>query len=82
MSTDQRIGQFSVNQKLIDRDWKGIALLLSDVLIIRAEAHYASDSIHYTAIGEKFDLRPEGELPPWYRCEVIDGKAVFKRIDE
>ena len=71
-----RLGQILVSLKEIRRDYESVAQVFGwlKLVPVRAELLYASMSIEYLAISERFREIPEGSPVPRYEIKVRRGE--------
>ena len=61
---DRQLGRFFIcNVRGLLREAQ---LVLSGLVVVRAEMMYEKDGIEYTALGDAFDPVADGEEIPWY----------------
>lgn len=61
-----RYGWFRIPRLMIDTDPQNALLVQRDILIVRAQADFRSDSIEYLGICEGWDEIGDGETAPTY----------------
>lgn len=71
----RRLGIFLVSEALIRNDPEETIKIFKDMIVVRAESHYAGREIEYTAMSKHFDISKEGSLIPTYI-------GLFTRDDE
>lgn len=75
-----RIGSFRITLETLDhleeeQTATVLALLMAQVVIVRAECDYASRTIEYTAYCKGFDEVPQGEKPPTYQWLITKSEV-------
>ena len=74
---ERRIGKFKVSHAMI-RQWKSLHPVMSKVVVVRAESHFSTDVIEYTAFSKLFEITEEAFVPPCYEFILtrIKGKPL------
>ena len=62
----RRLGIFLISEALIRNDPEETIKIFKDMIVVRAESHYAGREIEYTAMSKHFDISKEGSLIPTY----------------
>lgn len=73
----KRLGRFVIGYNFIE-DREGIIakLMLSGMVVIRADHRYDMNAIEYMALHDDFDEMPAGHEAPWY-----DARMNEQRVD-
>ena len=71
---DRRLGQFSIPFELIDEAPDVARAVVHGVIVVRAEAMFATGRIAYVGISDAFDPVETGAVPPTYEA-VVEGKT-------
>jgi len=75
-------GNFKVSIHLIESNPKSVMMIMSDIIIVRAECMYMEEIIQYQGISEKyFDEIELGELIPDYQFIMKDDKIIANRLN-
>ena len=81
MINKRKRGYFRVSNELIENSPNAVKLILSEMLVVRAEALYAIDSIEYTALSDLFEECDEASVTPRYFIELCGkGNVTATRI--
>lgn len=82
INQNRHIGKFDISLNNIENNSDIVKLLMSNVIIIRAECIYAEDLISYTAISEKyFDrIQPGSEIPK-YQFVINNDKLIANKLN-
>lgn len=65
-------GRFSVSQQFVRMGGTLLAeTVFNGMVVVRAEANFATDSIDYVGLHPAFEDVPVGQMPPEYVCEVV-----------
>ena len=78
--TERRVGKFRLSGKFLYGDLSKVKALFRDLLVLRAENDFASNSIEYTVTGDILDPIVEGTIPPIY--EVIVSPSGIELVRE
>ena len=65
-----RRGKFWISGQLIMERPEDYRVVMSDVLIVRAEMHHARDAIEYDGFCDAFDELAEGDELPFYEAQI------------
>lgn len=77
----KRRGRFIISHALLcDDNWRSILPAMKDVLIVRAESRYDSQTIEYIGMSDKFEEVDDGQEAPMYHCTLTrdDNGTVSK----
>lgn len=66
----KRLGRFHIAIETVEQHRETIRLLMSELIILEAELHYDTHSVHYLAESKMFDEVPEHCMAPDYRIEI------------
>ncbi|HNF23300.1 MAG TPA: hypothetical protein PLJ29_01750 [Leptospiraceae bacterium] len=82
-----RLGRFQIAITDDAMQPEGIMQLMAQCIVLRAEMLYESQSIHYTAHSEMFDVVSTGQIIPMYVIIIHnhpEGRKTFsaKRVEE
>lgn len=72
-----RKGTFTVSREIIMDDPEAMMKALNDVLIIKAENCFITDSIIYSGYSEHFDEVGQGSTIPEYQCIITSTHNHF-----
>lgn len=67
----KRPGKFMISKDIVEAEPEMVMAINGGLIITRCELRYDDNSFHYTALGEDFDVVPEGEATPKYDIEVM-----------
>ena len=76
----RRYGRFSISHEMIRKESDELYCLFANMIIVKAEAQFATDNIEYVAISKLFGEMEENECIPEYRIIVNkheDGTISF-----
>ena len=76
----RRYGKFSISRELIDCFPEEVLAIMQDVLVVRAEMHFASDCVEYIGMCMHFDKTEPGEEIPKYICTAHDAGWGWNRV--
>ncbi len=68
---EHRIGEFDISSRLLKDSPEEVRDVLSNFLIVRAEAMFHKDTIQYTAYSHHFDKSAQGTLPKQYAINML-----------
>ena len=75
-------GRFSISFELLENEPNTVQAILEGIIILRAEADYASDKIDYVGASFKFAEVEDGYLTPEYHFNItVDENKVVKVIE-
>ena len=80
---ERRFGMFSVDAEHLKWNGEEIQKFLCNCLIVRAEHHWDSNHIEYTACGMEFDPVEEGHRAPRYDVLFTkheDGRLTYEFV--
>jgi hypothetical protein len=66
----ERIGTFKVSRSYIRKNPEDALKILKDVLIVRVDNDFSSDSLTYLGYSEHFNLVNYNEMPPNYTYDM------------
>lgn len=67
-SFNRKVGRFSIDMELLRNNDVTVFTIFKDVIPVRAEAHFATNSIEYVALSPYYTDVEVGEIPPKYTC--------------
>lgn len=73
---DRRFGRFSISLRDIEDEPSAVRAIMGEVIVLRAEAKFASHAIEYEALCEQFDPVEAGAEMPSY--DVIFEADAYK----
>lgn len=73
---DRRLGHFQITFDLINDAPDQARLILHGVIVVRAEAMFATGWIAYVGICDAFEPVEPGLLAPTYTAVLVGGKSV------
>ena len=85
--SNRRRGKFRIAFEFLDNDWELLLKPMGEVVVVRAEALYASKVIEYLAYSNNFDEVEIGSEAPYY-CVMFtknkDGSLThqWRKLDE
>ena len=82
MSERKRIGRFVIDYQMIDNEPLMAQMMLSGMLIVRAEARHEMRAIEYHAYSDDFDEVETGQLIPEYVAEFSEEEVEEKDPDD
>ncbi len=82
MSERKRAGRFSISYQIIDDNPLMALLMLSGMLIVRAEARHEMRAIEYHAYSDDFDEVETGRQIPEYVAEFSEQEIEEKDPDD
>lgn len=68
------IGKFKIPRHTLEDDFGLVKKIMSECVVINAEANFYEDCIEYTAIHDTFSFVLEGCVIPYYRIECVRPK--------
>lgn len=77
MKNGRRLGRFHIGLSIIEHDTIMAQLMLSGMVIVRADHRYDLNAIEYMALHDDFD-----EVPPGLEAPHYDVVAHEQRIDD
>lgn len=69
----RRLGRIGISRHVIDTQPDIARITLRGCIVVRAEMHYASDSIEYVVIHDAFEVVSPGMIPPRYEAVIDKG---------
>lgn len=78
---DRRMGTFRLRSREIEEEPELVRMILSGLIVVRAEMHYDFDGIEYLALGADFEEVPRHMMVPPYRWEVGEAGPVARRCE-
>lgn len=72
----ERRGSFRISQDLVLDNPAIVQYIMSQVIVVRAEMCWMSNSIHYDAISRHFDVCEIATIPPEYEVVIKDNGLV------
>lgn len=66
----KRIGTFKISRPLIMEEPKAVLEILKDVLIVKLDNDFITDSIIYYGYSKHFEIIEASELPPTYYADI------------
>ena len=77
--TARRIGRFSIDRALIESHPEVVRELMSRVIVVRCELHYAEDRFEYVALSPHFAESRIGDLIQGYDVIIHDHDGIGLR---
>lgn len=74
---DRRLGRFNIDFRDIQKRQDFVRKVMDRVIVIKAEADYATMSIEYVGISPDFSVVEPGCIPPKYQIVVEDDEVKF-----
>ena len=78
---NRRLGKFYITFDAIEIDHEYVQQVMSEVIILRAEAFLHSEMIEYIAVSKHFDIVGEGFILPEYKA-IIHSEKGFLRFEK
>jgi hypothetical protein len=78
----KRKGKFSLPLELINTSPRTVLKILKDVIIVRAEVMYVSNSIEYYGISDQFDEISDRCVVPTYKAIIDEGIVYWEQVNE
>lgn len=79
---DKRYGKFRINSHIIDECPHQVLAIMKDMIIVRAEMHWAFDGIEYVGIHPAFAAVPPGQMmPEYYPAITTNGDATVRKVE-
>lgn len=72
ISKNRRLGTFQISLETINKRPWSVSLIMSQCIIVRAECHWAHNTMEYVAISRHFDEIGHGEMAPEYQWTLFD----------
>ena len=72
---NRRLGRFAVEMNIIHESPVMAQLMLSGMVIVRAEHRYDLNAIEYMALCDEFDEVPQGYEAPWYDATMNEQRV-------
>lgn len=80
---ERRFGRFRISFELLKDKYPDMALLFRNLIVLKAEDDFASNSVMYTVAGEVFEPIEDGRIPPEYEVVISTKKGIeFIREEE
>lgn len=77
----RRLGKFQIASHNIEDHPEMVRQIMSQVIVVRCEQMYDTDSFSYTAISEHFDEVELGQMTPEYQVMInSDCKITFLKV--
>jgi hypothetical protein len=76
-TSPRKLGKFRIPYDT-PRNWEKLLPLMAKMVIVRAEALFATDQIEYTAFSHMFEELSDGEMPPFY--EISEDLSTAKKL--
>ena len=71
----RRIGRFCVDLSLLEDQTVMAQLMLSGMVIVRAQHRYDLNAIEYMALCDEFDEVPDGQEAPYYDARMNEQRV-------
>ena len=79
---DRRLGKFKINRHIIDECPHQVLAIMKNMIIVRAEMHWAFDGIEYVGIHPAFAAVPHGQMmPEYYPAITTNGDATVRKVE-
>lgn len=78
----KRLGNFKISAEFINIAPEWALIILSTVIVVRAELHYLDNNIWYTGISEHFRIINSGGITPEYTAELDynNGEVIWIEV--
>jgi hypothetical protein len=73
----RRVGRFSIRSAILKSDPDAFLILSAQIIVVRCEHLFHSESFEYVALSPLFDERDPGSMIPNYRIQInLDTREV------